>query len=69
MMLLAPARRWGQVWECKQTVGACTRVEGSRRICDHGGEQMPVCLARLHLMKGAFCRNVFNDACQRSWAL
>lgn len=45
------------------------RVEGSRRICDHGGEQMPVCLAKLHLIKGAPCRNVFNDACQRAWSL
>lgn len=45
MMLLASARRWGQVWEYKQTLGACMRVEDSRRICDHGGEQMLVCLA------------------------
>lgn len=45
------------------------RVEGSRRICDHGGEQMPVSLARLHLIKGTPCRNVFSDACQRAWAL
>lgn len=44
-MLLASARRWVQVWKYKQTLGACMRVEDSRRICDHGGEQMLVCLA------------------------
>lgn len=69
MMLLVPARRWGQVWKCIQTRGAGTGVEGRRKICDHGGEQMPICLARLHLIKGAPCRNVFNDAIQRAWVL
>lgn len=57
------------MWECIQTAGTHTGVEGSRRICDHGGEQMPMCLARLHLIKGAPCRNVFNDAFQRTWVL
>lgn len=57
------------MWECIQTVEAYTGVEGSRRICDHGREQMPICLARLHLIKGAPCRNVFNDAFQRACVL
>lgn len=57
------------MWECIQTVGAHTGAEGSRRICDHGGEQMPMCLARLHLIKGALCMNVFGDIFQRAWAL
>lgn len=57
------------MWECTQTVGAGTRVKGSRRICDHGGEQTPICMARLHLIKGAPHRNVFHDTFQRAWVL
>lgn len=44
--------------------GACRRQIGRMRICDHGGAQMPVCLALLRLPKGTPGRNVFSDLCQ-----
>lgn len=57
------------MWECKQTVGACRKEKGRGRVCDQGGEQMPVCLARLHFTKGAPGRNVFTDVCQGAGAV